>query len=107
MNTSKDLMRRLLYLLPVAVIKENFSHTKKSQTEIIQEIVGTNSESVITNFAINNFGYTKQHIYLFEAPKKLNAALKHSFLDRAPVSTNSATGGVTIFNYVITQTYDC
>lgn len=66
MNTSQDLLKRLLKLYPVKVVKDNFDPDENSQAEMIPEIVANNHENAIKTFALDNHNFTKQHIYFFK-----------------------------------------
>jgi hypothetical protein len=72
MNSSKQLLKRLLKLYPVQILKEYF--TKKGNAVIvIQQIVETSRESDILNFAATHFNYGKQHIYFHELQPNFNS----------------------------------
>jgi hypothetical protein len=78
MNSSIDLLSRLLKLYPVKLIKNFFNPESSNQAEIIPEIIGANTEKAIKDFACENHDSTKQHIFLFTLNNKF---IKDNFVE--------------------------
>jgi hypothetical protein len=75
MNSASELLERLLKLYPVKTLKEHFLNLDGTkQSEIIPEIVEKHPASVIEQFAFDNIGHTKQHVYIFRLNKKFDRA---------------------------------
>lgn len=74
MNSSADLLQRLLKLYPVKVVKGQFDVDSTTQAEQLPEITSKYSERAIVDFAIDNIGYTKQHTYIFRLDSNFSKA---------------------------------
>lgn len=71
MNTSQDLLKRLIKLFPVKILKEEFNLTSASDS-LYDEIIQNKNESIIKDFAYLNINLTKQHIYIYELESDYN-----------------------------------
>jgi hypothetical protein len=65
-NSPDDLNERLLRLLPVKPLREEFSPSTNKHYEMILEILGQVNLDVLKDYVFRNFNYTKQHIQVFE-----------------------------------------
>lgn len=72
-NANRDLLKRLLHLLPVKIVKEGFEE-KGSAVDIIEAITGNETVQTIKNFVAINQCYTRQNIYLYTLDKNFNRA---------------------------------
>jgi hypothetical protein len=72
MNSSADLLQRLLKLYPVKIVKGQFDVDSTTQAEQLPEITSKYSEQSIVDFAIDNIGYTKQHTYIYRLDSNFN-----------------------------------
>lgn len=70
-NTSTDLAYRLLKLFPVKILRESFNTKGKSEDDVIRNILKASSAEDVQKFALDNFGYAKQHIYIHESNKPI------------------------------------
>jgi hypothetical protein len=73
MNTGRDLMKRLLHLLPVQKIKDEYELTGNGE-DIIEQVTGNQTQIALKNFVLRNFAITRQNINLYE----LNAPFAHA-----------------------------
>ena len=73
MNSASEILERLLKLYPVKIVKEHFQNLDGSkQSEQLPEVVKKYPASAIEQFAFDNIGYTKQHVYIFRLNKKFD-----------------------------------
>lgn len=72
-NTEQEINHRLLHLFPVASVKDHFDKTGR-QNEVIHDVLAENDNATIKNFARGNFGYLKQHVYVFTVRRPFNLA---------------------------------
>jgi hypothetical protein len=71
-NNARDLKKRLLHLFPVKTIKEFFQ--KKGGSEDIIEGLSNNPINPLIDFALQNYKYTRQNIFLFTIDHNFNRA---------------------------------
>lgn len=71
MNNSRDLVKRLLHLLPIKIVKEHFSVTGNAE-EVIDEVSGSNTSATVKSFIFDNLRATKQNIYLYTLSSRFN-----------------------------------
>lgn len=69
MNTSTDLLIRLLELFPVKLVKD-FSGSKKGADDLAEDVVANHAPKTIENFAFDSINNTRQHIHIFNLDKK-------------------------------------
>lgn len=65
MNTGRDLMKRLLHLLPVQYIKDEFELTGNAEN-VIDDVTGAQTQATIKDFVFKNYAVTRQNIYIYE-----------------------------------------
>lgn len=66
MNSSQSINTRLLRLLPVSFIKEFFNSEKRTQIELINDIIERYQHNEIYNFVNDNINITKQNVYIYQ-----------------------------------------
>ncbi|WP_167607417.1 hypothetical protein [Gaetbulibacter sp. S0825] len=75
----------MLKSYPVKSLKEHFELTGLKQEDLISDVINSESESDILNFATVNFGFLHQHVYVFSInnsiPSTLNLAGGNIFSD--------------------------
>ncbi|MGI6339382.1 MAG: hypothetical protein ACOXZV_08410 [Bacteroidales bacterium] len=105
MNTDSDLLYRLLRLYPVSVVKSNFDTDNRVQIPMLHEIVSKIPREAINEFAVNNLGFTKQHVFIFNNPVRFHDAASHNFKPESHyVSFNNE--GIKSDVYFIEQDYN-
>lgn len=108
MNTARELRYRLLRLFPVAVVKQYFEPAGRTQYEMLEEITSGTTAEEINSFCFDNFGFTKQHIYLFQIGRfqidRLDAV--DDLLPTAELISKSKTAGTVRYSYLFSHTYD-
>lgn len=65
MNTGRDLMKRLLHLLPVHTIKHAYQLTGNAE-DVIDHITGANTQSSIKGFFFSNYSVCRQNVYIYQ-----------------------------------------
>jgi hypothetical protein len=71
MNTSRVLIKRLLDLLPIQVVKDQYN-LKGNAGDVIEKVSGSNTIDSLKNFVFENIRWTKQNIHLYTLNKKFN-----------------------------------
>jgi hypothetical protein len=104
MNSVASLKYRLLRLFPVAVVKSQLNPEGKTQGEMLTELQAQ-SDAVLVQFAFDNFGSTKQHVFLFEHDGTLNALNNQTLLDHGLVACHQTPGKIT-YTYLFKHHYD-
>lgn len=78
-NTARELSKRLLHLLPVQVLRDEFK-SKDSAIDLIESVSGSRTTVEIKKFISQNQSYTRQNIYLFKLNKSFNrTSIKKDF----------------------------
>lgn len=104
MNNETDLLFRLLRLFPVSVIKENFETENRVQNSMINEIIRNYPTEVIINFAVQNFSFTKQHVYFFHSNGN-NFRADHGF-NPENLRNSTVENEIRTDTYLIRQRYN-
>lgn len=94
MNTSRNLLKRLLRLFPAKLVKEYFEESGNS-SDVIEIVTGGRSEQDIKAFVESNYLSTRQHIYMYE----LNSNFNHSHMNDFPFVLESNTHANNIYTY--------
>lgn len=82
MNLDKDLIHRLLRLLPVVELKKLVKDPKgKNQIILIQEIQNFMTLDQIKSELVKNYGYLKQHVYIFSLGGTLSTKVIHGLIE--------------------------
>ncbi|MGB8193107.1 MAG: hypothetical protein WCF67_14360 [Chitinophagaceae bacterium] len=68
MNTGRDLMKRLLHLLPVQSIKDEYHLTGNAEA-IIENLTNNQTQTNLRNFIFRHSSITRQNVYIFELNK--------------------------------------
>jgi hypothetical protein len=105
MNSTQNLLSRLLKLYPVALIKKEFITGSKTQSPILEEISQSYNMDTIKEFAFDYFGFTKQRIFVFNNPAGLSAG-GHKFRLGERISTSNNNNGVQIDRFLLIQSYN-
>ncbi|HCT29454.1 MAG TPA: hypothetical protein DIW31_01680 [Bacteroidales bacterium] len=113
MNTSQDLLKRLIKLFPVKVLKEEFNLTSTSDS-LYDEIIQNINESLIKDFVYSNINLTKQHIYIYDIDKTFNInSFKRESFPFPVIKSSSAANELTIvispivdFSVVLSNPYE-
>jgi len=64
MNSRNEVMSRVLKLFPVQIVKKEFEKEGALTEKLLEEIVGNVRDADIFEFTRNNFGFTRQHVYI-------------------------------------------
>ncbi|MDI1322264.1 MAG: hypothetical protein PSV36_05910 [Algoriphagus sp.] len=82
MNTDKDLVYRLLRLIPVSELKLLVADSKgKNQLELIQEMQVSHSLDEVKKELVKQYGYLKQHVYTYKVSKAIKSDLIKKILE--------------------------
>lgn len=65
MNSSREILKRLLRSYPVAALKGDFESADLKQGDLIDWIATNKSQAVVKDYCKDNFDLTKQHVYCF------------------------------------------
>ncbi|WP_294346230.1 hypothetical protein [Sphingobacterium sp.] len=100
MNTKKDIYNRLLRLFPAKHTAKTFDTKAKRQDKVIEEILGSNTDQEILDYALNNFEITKQNVYVYST-RKYTA---HKLIDANDLGLeisyqNYASGKLELYGY--------
>ena len=104
MNTTTELLERTLTLFPASVVKAEFVTSQRKKDLALTEIVRTYTEQNIKEFSINNFGVTKQRVFLFNNPAGFNNARAHSY-NLPNQFSSTINGNCQIDTYILKQRY--
>ncbi|MDC8104710.1 hypothetical protein MTQ00_09175 [Chryseobacterium sp. B21-037] len=78
MNSERQVLYRLLKLFPVKVIKDHFQRNEVGEA-LYREVLNSNINTVIYDFAYLNLDFTKQHIYVFNIDNRDGNVLLDGF----------------------------
>ena len=105
MNSSKEILNRLLKLYPVKTLKESFNSKYQKMDDIVNEIIEQKSKTEIYNFGLEYFNLTKQHIYFFSHNINLDT-LPDNILNDTDCFKRTSEGKSVSYFYFYTTSYN-
>lgn len=97
MNTGRDLMKRLLHLLPVQTIKSEYNLVGNAE-DVIDVVIGSQTQTSIKNFIFNNYALTRQNIYIYDLSRNFSKQVFNSSIFPFSVENPRTVQGEFVFH---------